>query len=216
MIAFSAPASATVFGGVDFPEGAVSFADSIVSYSPGGGGLTAPHQGTFNALGTPNYAGSNSCASQASCSFVSLGDGGSIVARFLENVLTGSDSAALDLWIFEVGPDIEDMFVDISSDGITWLPVGAIGGATAGVDLDFFGYGSSSSFSYVRLTDDTTKDGQSGPTVGADIDAIGAISTRVTSGVPEPATWALMLVGFGAVGASLRSRRRARLNLSYA
>ena len=30
--------------------------------------------------------------------------------------------------------------------------------------------------------------------------------------VPEPATWALMIVGFGAIGASLRSRRRvARL-----
>jgi hypothetical protein len=138
------------------------------------------------------------------------------VARFLDNVLTGSDSPAADLWIFEIGPDVEDMFVDISTDGTNWISVGAVGGATSGVDLDYFGFGSSASFSYVRLTDDTAKGDQSGPTVGADIDAIGAISTRVTSGVPEPATWALMLVGFGAVGASLRSRRRARLNLSYA
>ncbi len=30
-----------------------------------------------------------------------------------------------------------------------------------------------------------------------------------TSPVPEPATWAMMLMGFGAVGGALRSRRKA-------
>jgi hypothetical protein len=33
--------------------------------------------------------------------------------------------------------------------------------------------------------------------------------TPVTSGAPEPATWAMMLIGFGGLGASLRMRRRA-------
>ena len=33
---------------------------------------------------------------------------------------------------------------------------------------------------------------------------------QVTAPVPEPATWALMLVGFGAVGYSLRSRKTLR------
>lgn len=36
-----------------------------------------------------------------------------------------------------------------------------------------------------------------------------------TSGVPEPATWAMMLLGFGAVGGAMR-RRRQKITVSYA
>lgn len=35
------------------------------------------------------------------------------------------------------------------------------------------------------------------------------LTPKATAAVPEPASWALMLVGFGAVGAALRSRRQA-------
>jgi len=193
-------------GGTDFPQGAVSFADVVESYSPPVAGPSAPHQGSFNALGLPNYVGVNSCASQAACTFVSLGAGGSIVVRFVNNLLTGSNSDAADLWIFEVGPAIEDTFVDISTDGITWNPVGKVTGSTAGVDIDFFGFGSGSSFAYVRLTDDLNEGGTgSGGTAGADIDAVGAISTIRVDVVPEPAT--LGLLGLGLL-ALVRVRRR--------
>ena len=73
--------------------------------------------------------------------------------------------------------------------------MGKVGGSTAGVDLDAFGYGINSSFGYVRLRDDPLLDGQSGATVGADIDAVGAISTIRVTAVPEPQTWALLLAG---------------------
>jgi len=33
--------------------------------------------------------------------------------------------------------------------------------------------------------------------------------TEAAAAVPEPATWGLMLAGFGVVGAGLRSRRRS-------
>ena len=39
-----------------------------------------------------------------------------------------------------------------------------------------------------------------------------ALGGVLGGGVPEPATWAMMLVGFGAIGATLRgSRRRAAM-----
>lgn len=205
----AAPAQATLIGGVEFPQGAVSFADAVVSYSPilVSGNPSDPHRGASNALGVPNYTGVNGCASQADCSFVSLGDGGSLVVQFIDNRLTGSGNASLDLWIFEVGPDVEDTFVDISKDGTTWLSVGKVGGSTAGVDIDAFGYTAADLFAYVRLRDDPDLDGQSGATVGADIDAIGAISTVATP-VPEPGTFALMAVGLAGLFAARRSAHR--------
>lgn len=208
--ATSTAAHAAIIGGVDFPQGAISFADEVVSYNPafGGGAVpTLPHQGTANALGVPNYTGVNGCASQAACSFVSLGDGGRIVVKFTDNVLTGSNSSAFDLWIFEIGPDVEDTFVDVSEDGSNWTSVGAVTGSTRGINIDAFGFNAASALRFVRLTDNGTLDAQSGVTVGADIDAVGAISTRFAPSVPEPSTWAMLIMGFGVIGHQLRRRR---------
>lgn len=204
-------AQAVMIGGVDFPQGLISFADAVVSYAPGlaGADPSVPHQFSANALGAPNYAGVNSCASGPSCAFVSLGVGGELVLRFTDNVLTGSNSSAFDLWVFEVGPDVEDTTVEVSTNGLTWSSVGLVTGSTRGIDIDAFGFGSSSAFTYVRLTDVATEGGTGGATVGADIDALGAISTRPAIGiVPEPATWAMLLLGFAGIGSMLRHSRR--------
>jgi hypothetical protein len=205
----AAPSQAEVFGGVDFPQGVSSFADAVVSFDPviKNGQPTAPYLNPLQALGVPDYRGA-SCASAADCSFASLGDGGAITLRFIDNRLTGSGSSALDLWIFEVGPDVEDTFVEISKDGITYFSVGAVTGSTRGVDIDAFGFGINDRFAFVRLTDNGDLDGQSGATVGADIDAIGAISS-VTATVPEPGTWALMAGGLLLLGAATRRRKAA-------
>jgi hypothetical protein len=42
----------------------------------------------------------------------------------------------------------------------------------------------------------------------------GNVGATLTGGVPEPATWAMMLVGFGGMGALLRQRRRMRATLA--
>jgi hypothetical protein len=194
-------------GGADFPQGPVSFADAVGSYTPGlvGSNPTIPNRGADNALGVPDYAGSVYCATQSGCPYVSLGDGGNIVLRFVNNLLTGSNSSDLDLWVFEVGPDVEDTFVDISQDGVNWHPVGKVFGSTSGIDIDAFGFSVDDFFGFVRLTDDTNADDQNGASVGADIDAVGAISTTV---VPAPGALLLFATALAAVGSRVRRSRR--------
>ncbi len=43
------------------------------------------------------------------------------------------------------------------------------------------------------------------------LDATRRADVPVTAGVPEPATWAMMILGFGTVGTAIRSRRRIRM-----
>ncbi len=190
-------AQAALFGGVEFPQGLSSFADTVTSYNPVvlNGQPSAGNQVAANAIGAPNGG------------YVSLGDGGSITLEFVDNRLTGSGTSGLDLWIFEVGPDVEDTFVEISKDGVTWASVGKVFGATSGINIDAFGFGIADQFRFVRLTDDTNEGDQTGASVGADIDSVGAITSVIATPVPEPETWALMLAGLGVIAGALRRRR---------
>lgn len=42
------------------------------------------------------------------------------------------------------------------------------------------------------------------------------VLTAATPAVPEPATWAMMLLGFGAIGGAMRARRRDKVSVAYA
>ena len=132
------------------------------------------------------------------------------VGRFCRRPPAPAPAPAAHLWIFEVGPDVEDTFVDISKDGANWFSVGKVAGATAGIDIDAYGFGTSDFFSYVRLTDDTDEGEQgNGQTVGADIDAVGAISSAPpVNQVPEPTTLALLGVALAIAG--MRGRPASR------
>jgi hypothetical protein len=189
------PASAAQFGGVEFPQGISSFADVVQSFNPAivAGEPTAPHLDANKALGAPDWNNQGLCQSAATCNTVSLGSGGSITLRFTDNFLTGGGNSAADLWIFEVGNDIESTFVDISKDGVQWNSVGniSVAGGTRGIDLDFYGWKPTDLFSFVRLTDDRNQGATTGGSVGADIDAVGAISSAPAS-VPEPTASSLL------------------------
>jgi hypothetical protein len=194
--ALSSAVHAEIFKDIDFPSGIISFADEVVDYSPSnlGGGPSPGNREPSHALGAPDVVGiGGACVSPVNCHAVSLGGGGSLSLRFTDNFLTGSNSPAIDLWIFETYGQVEPTFVDISSDGINWVSVGKVPGSTAGIDLDAFGFDSSSRFSYVRVTDDPLDGAGTGATAGADIDAIGAASTVA---VPEPQTYAMLGAGF--------------------
>ena len=54
------------------------------------------------------------------------------------------------------------------------------------------------------------------PTQFYSIPIVQFTTAAATAGVPEPATWAMMMLGFGAMGASLRRRAKVRTAVTYA
>lgn len=162
--------------GVEFPLGARSFADSVIEYRRGAPQPESAYRGALNALGMPDHEGGPACASADGCGYVSLGSGGSLTLGFVDNRLAGDGTSAADLWVFEVGPLVEVVLVEVSRDGATWIPVGEVVGNRTGIDLDSQGFGPSDQFAFVRLTDAPGSGGTTGAFAGASIDAVGAIS----------------------------------------
>lgn len=175
------PSLAEEFDGVEFPQGVASFADAVTSFDPSvvNGEPGDEHLEEEATLGAPdcNLPDNDGC-------FVSLGDGGQITLEFVDNRLVGSGDTEPDLYIFEYGPAVEDMAVEISKDGVAFSSVGTVDGQPSEIDIDAFGFGTGDFFRFVRITDDPDEGGDSGATVGADIDAVGAIS----SAAPPPPT----------------------------
>ncbi|WP_395342485.1 hypothetical protein PN836_001055 [Ningiella sp. W23] len=204
-ISFSTQAA--IIGGVEFPDGAASFADKVVSFTPGDPSATSPYSNPENAIGIPDFDAASTSCTDTDCEYVSLGRGGSIVLEFVDNLLTGSNNSDLDLWVFEIGPDVEDTFVDVSADGLVWTSVGKVFGATSGIDLDAFGFDASSLLRFVRLTDDPDEGDLTGLTVGADIDAVGAISTILVPPTDVNAPSIAILIGLMMTG--LIARRKS-------
>lgn len=207
-----------LFHGIELSLGEASFADEVVEYNKFyANGLTKEeaYAQNWNAsaetfddatsvLGAANSSWSGNKMKISERDDFSLGKGGSVTVKFTDNFLVGSNDDADDLWIFEAGGLVEGMFVDISKDGENWFSLGEIGGTQhAGIDIDAFGLSSEDSFSYVKVTDNGKNRYNKG-WAGADIDAIGAISSRK---VPEP-TSLLGLLVVGGIVTSSRIKRR--------
>ncbi len=181
-------------GGADFLLGAISFADAVVAFSPGivASGPTAANQGADNALRLPNDTGGGACSSAATCKFVSLGVGGTITLRFDDNRLTRQRQRQRQRKRRPVDlrgrPGLGGHRRRDQQERLGLARCRKVTGRTRGLDIDAFGWIPADPFAFVRLRDDPDLDDRSGASVGADIDAAGAIST-VAAPVPEPATY---------------------------
>lgn len=143
--------------------GARAFATRVVEFVAGDPAPTEDYSNPEMALGEPDFDES------AWTGFVSLGGGGHIILEFEEVHLI--DGPGDDLQIFEVGPAIEAMEIEISKDGLNWINVGEISGGNASVDIEPY-ISEGDTFSYIKLIDLYTNSG--GDTPGADIDAVAA------------------------------------------
>ena len=166
---FAASANSEKYRGIEFPHGAASFADEVVSFSPGPGteGEWAIPE---HALGIPDYSGAGTA--------VSLGDQGELILKFTDNALITSGNDSEDLWFFQAG-DAENMEISISTDGTDWIWVGDLLDKQTGVDIDAYtdsGVVLGQRYTYVRIVDLEPNTGHS-PYAGVDIDAVGAISS---------------------------------------
>lgn len=177
--AFAAPPTPTTWRDhrrkedIVFPLGDRSFADEVVTYSPGTPGPAKErNRQPQEALGTPDdrtgMAGHN----------VTLGCGGTLELRFTDNALV--DVEGPDLYVFEVGPAVEPTRLEVSVDGKAWVALGDISGGSTAVDLKGK-VPDGDAFHYVRLVD--LKKDCKGKTPGADIDAVGAIGSALSLSV---------------------------------
>lgn len=191
------------------------YADELISYTMGSGGVYHDHRAPTNALRAPNYVDDKS-------NYVSLGWGGSIVLKFADNYLTSSGNTNKDLWIYEIGDKFEAAHVSISRDGINWTAVGDAPGGKYGIDIDAFigkGIVAWAPYRYVRLVDVNLPHLSFSPWAGADIDAIAGFSTKrpvvatmpkmAAAATPEPSLMLMLMLGIGLLTA-FRISRTAR------
>jgi OmpA-OmpF porin, OOP family len=151
---------------VQFAIGDAAFADRVVAFEEGTPATTHPgYRNPATALGPPKGDHDNEV--------VTLGCGGRLTLEFTDNVLV--DQPGPDLHIFEVGPQVESMEIEISVDGRTWIDLGAVKGQPASVDIHDKAQ-PGAEYRFVRITDLKSACGSDYP--GADIDAVGTISGK--------------------------------------
>lgn len=108
-----------------------------------------------------------------------------------------------------------DFLVRQANNAGTLTSVGSLGaaiGPRASFDIDFDGIGYLQDASRFYTVDLTT--GRA-TLVGNTSNPLFGIAIAPAAAVPEPATWAMLILGFMAIGAGLRSRKPVRTALTY-
>ena len=199
------------------PAAAQVYIDTVNSFSGGSGFGVYDNSATYTG---PSGAGTfdPSAVTSLDGSALALGGGSGPLGQIVVSFSTGSviDGVGNDLRIFDTFGLSEGLTVEASADGLAFFAVGMFGGnfsqscsfltpCASSFDLNGSGLAAASFFRLTAI--------QSGCVGGFpecyDLDTVEALnfSTSIAA-VPEPATWAMMLLGFGGIGYSLRRRRK--------
>lgn len=207
----AAPASALIIDGIEFPDGAASFADAVVD-SLLGDGVADTYDDPLDVLGVPDWDASAETGSfslglpGATPDALPDDQFGFVTVQFTDNSLTTSGNADPDLFVFEIGNAVERFTVEISQNNVDWILIGEVSGQPTQLDIDgVSGVTQGTQYSFVRVTDAPDGPSSGDPFGGPDIDAIGAISSAPPV-IPLPAAGWALLAGLGALAAAGRRR----------
>ncbi|MCD6117055.1 OmpA family protein [bacterium] len=149
--------------------GRYSFADSVIMYDPGARGKgtgdepDARFRHSENAIGVP--------CNQNDSGFVSLGRGGTIILKFLDNSLI--DESGPDLCIFLRARNKESAQVWISRKGNFFKYIGTVDKNNPFLDIK--GRSAGELYQYVKIKDVYQNSAPDTPDLGIDIDAVAAL-----------------------------------------
>ena len=155
------------------PMGEIAFADSVLAYDPGALGENTgdepaePFNNPSNVLGVPD-------TDTSSVRHLSLGNGGTVILLFRDNILYDGPGADLCFWMPDPSP--EEAVVFISRDNQTFKRAGTI--SSANPLLDIKGAADPGLFyPIIKIRDNAFQGELDTPDLGADIDAVCAINT---------------------------------------
>jgi len=155
------------------PAGRYSFADSVIMYDPGARGKgtgdepDARFQHPEEALGTPEVSNDSG--------FVSLGRGGTLILKFIDNSLI--DEPGPDLCIFIRKQENESALVWVSKKGDFFQYVGTVDKDNPFIDLK--SSVSRGLYQYVKIKDAYENSSPGIPDLGVDIDAVSAVNCAI-------------------------------------
>lgn len=194
---------------------------SFVNHGDGTGTLSSIGSGTFDfsylspfTSGLPPELTGNQ---QANFSLTATASGAAgMSGPIVEQGISGGTISFTRTTPFE---GLDNLLTIEFTDGFLWGPEGASGlnligsSATGGVTFtsDFLDFSGSTQRDF-----NFSLQGMSAPVGTGDggvlnsftADTSGLASANVSGAIPEPASWALMIIGFGGMGATLRMRRR--------
>ena len=161
---------------VTIPGGATSCAVKVISFTPGN-----PWTSDSRAMDPDDTLGAPDYDSYEDINYLCLGIDGVLVLEFGVYIYDGPGN---DIYVFEIGPDVEATKVEVSSDLVNWIYVGDADGSISGVDMNGK-VPATGRYKYVRITD---SGGVNSPWPGPDIDAVAGINVTPYqySGWAEP------------------------------